>query len=405
MITTIAKAVKHSVRINPVGSSVAQVREKSCGGCSSCGPTKSLSNFPTDIEDLMKLMPSKKGLQNMGHKANFRPNIVQRDLRKEWLRGGRTHGSELEKNWKKTPATYSENEAFKEASRCIKCVDAPCQKGCPTAIDIRSFIQSMTNRNWYGAAKTIFSDNPLALSCGSLCSVESLCASTCTLGEDIYGPIQIGRLQEFACSVFMKSGVPQMRDPSIKENYDEKIALIGCGPASMSAATYMARLGYNNVHIIEKENIGGGLVATEIPAQRQPWEYTKWEVDQLKNLGVEILYNTPFKGDFEELKRKGYKAIFLGNGFQSPKLEPTINSENVEDSKTFLRRICWGTKPEMEPLKNVQLPKLSGHVLVLGFGDSALDCVNAAFRCGAERVTCAFRRGMSDKRATESAFF
>jgi dihydropyrimidine dehydrogenase (NADP+) len=154
----------------------------------------------------------------------------------------------------------------------MKCADSPCQKACSVGIDIRSFIYQIQNQNYYGAAKTIFSDNPLGLSCGGLCPVSELCASTCNAYWLEGGTIQIGKLQEFACKVFKEMRVKQIRDPNLKpldhRVANTKIALIGAGSASLSCAAFLGRLGYNNVHIFEKYNYGGGLVSREIPANR-----------------------------------------------------------------------------------------------------------------------------------------
>jgi dihydropyrimidine dehydrogenase (NADP+) len=161
----------------------------------------------------------------------------------------------LKDNWVRSPHNrlYTEKEAIAEATRCFKCADSPCQKACSTGIDIRSFIYQIQNKNYYGAAKTILSDNPLGLSCGALCPVSELCASVCNAHWLEGGTINIGKLQEFACKVFKEMRVKQIRDPNmpkeLPESYKTKIALIGCGPASISCATYLARLGYSNIHI------------------------------------------------------------------------------------------------------------------------------------------------------------
>lgn len=98
-------------------------------------------------------------------------------------------------------------EAVREANRCLKCNDAPCQKGCSTSIDIKTFIYNIQNKNWYGAAKVIFSDNPLGLTCGQLCPISELCARNCNVAETEQGAIKINRLQEIACRIFKEMGV------------------------------------------------------------------------------------------------------------------------------------------------------------------------------------------------------
>nr|CAD7202496.1 unnamed protein product [Timema douglasi] len=156
--------------------------------------------------------------------------------------------------------TLSERGALREAARCLKCADAPCQKSCPTQLDIKSFITSIANKNYYGAAKAILSDNPLGLTCGMVCPTSDLCVGGCNLAAVEEGPINIGGLQHFAVEVFKQMRIPQIRPPHIKPiEYPFKLALIGCGPASLSCATFLARLGYLDITIFEKENFIGGL--------------------------------------------------------------------------------------------------------------------------------------------------
>ena len=184
------------------------------------------------------------------HKIKFK-RIPPQDLRNNWIR---SHHNRI----------YTEKEAMAEAMRCMKCADSPCQKACSVGIDIRSFIYQIQNQNYYGAAKIIFSDNPLGLSCGGLCPVSELCASTCNAYWLEGGTIEIGKLQEFACKVFKEMKVKQIRDPNLPpldpRVANTKIALIGAGSASLSCAAFLARLGYNNVHIYERHDYGGGLV-------------------------------------------------------------------------------------------------------------------------------------------------
>jgi dihydropyrimidine dehydrogenase (NADP+) len=157
-----------------------------------------------------------------------------------------------------------------------QCADAPCEKSCPTQIDVKSFISSISTKNYYGAAKAIFSDNPLGLSCGMVCPTSDLCVGGCNLAASEEGPINIGGLQHFATDMFAKMGVAQTRDPNgipthkLPASYKAPIALVGCGPASISCATFLARLGYSNITIYERDAWVGGLSTSEIPGFRLP---------------------------------------------------------------------------------------------------------------------------------------
>lgn len=314
-------------------------------------------------------------------------------------------------DWSRDLEVMTEQDAVREAQRCLKCTDAPCQKGCSTSIDIKTFIYNIQNRNWYGAAKTILSDNPLGLSCGMLCPISELCARNCNVSHTELGAIKINRLQEFAVRVFKEMGVPQIRDPNLPKDlpksYQAPIALIGAGSASLSCATFLGRMGYDNVHIFEKSSYGGGLISSEIPENRVPYNESKWEVQLVEQLGVKIHYGKTLGKEFtvESLKSEGYQAIFVGTGLPEPNkaLGEIYDAPNVWNSKTFLPEVCHASKPGIVSEK-VKQPKLKGHVVVLGIGDTALDCARSAFRCGAERVSVCFRRGWSDFRANDEIF-
>ena len=310
---------------------------------------------------------------------------------------------------------YTEKEAIAEASRCFKCADSPCRKSCSTGIDIRSFIYQIENKNYYGAAKTILSDNPLGLSCGALCPITELCASTCNAHWLEGGVINIGRLQEFACKIFKEMKVSQIRNPSVdftklNKAYTTKVAIIGCGAASISCANYLARMGYSNIHVYEKKSFGGGLVADEIPPNRTNWEDLSWEISLMEDIGVKVHYNKEFGKDItmESLKNEGFEYFFFGVGYDSAKMplgKDIYMIPNVYNSKVFLPNVCTNTKVGMKKEKiEKNLFKLSGHVIVLGIGDTALDCARSAIRMGASRVSVIFRRGFDDLRANDEIF-
>ena len=178
-------------------------------------------------------------------------------------------------------------------------------------------------KNYYGAAKYIFSDNPLGLTCGMVCPTSDLCVGGCNLYDSEDGPINIGGLQQFATETFKKMNIPQIRDPSLTpldklpDSYKQKIALIGAGPASISCGTFLARLGYQNVTIFEKEDFVGGLSSTEIPSFRLPFHAVDFEVKQMLDLGVKIQTSTALGKDgftIEKLKKDGYELVFVGCG-------------------------------------------------------------------------------------------
>ncbi|XP_072366669.1 dihydropyrimidine dehydrogenase [NADP(+)]-like isoform X2 [Scyliorhinus torazame] len=295
--------------------------------------------------------------------------------------------------------------------RCLKCADAPCQKSCPTNLDIKSFITSIANKNYYGAAKTILSDNPLGLTCGMVCPTSDLCVGGCNLHASEEGAINIGGLQQFATEVFKEMKIPQTRNPSLPPpgelpaGFHAKIALIGCGPASISCASFLARLGYSDITIFEKQGYFGGLSTSEIPQFRLPFDVVKFEIKLMKDLGVKIAVGKGLGIDgmtLESLTQDGYKAVFIGIGLPEPKRDHIFEGLTVEHgfytSKDFLPLVSKASKPGMCACQS-SLPSLHGTALILGAGDTAFDCATSALRCGARRVFVVFRKGFTNIRA------
>ncbi len=380
---------------------------------------KSITNFDQKlIKDIIEVAP-------VTNHISIIPTSERIEHRHENKFKNKRCGSNLKDDWTRNNFNrlYTEKEAIAEASRCFKCADSPCQKSCSTGIDIRMFIYQIQNKNYYGAAKTILSDNPLGLSCGALCPVSELCASTCNAHWLEGGTINIGKLQEFACKMFKEMRVKQIKNPNLPNNlpasFNEKIALIGCGPASISCASFLARMGYKNVHVFERKPYAGGLVASEIPPMRTNWSDLEWEISLMTDLGVKIFYDKEFGKNlqYEDLKKDGYEFIFFGLGFDKAKMP--LGSDiymlpNVFNSKNFLPNVCENVKEGMvsvdeKDIKNSssikeKLFKVHGHVMVLGIGDTALDCARSALRLGADRVSVVFRRGFDDLRANEEIF-
>ncbi|KAJ6252976.1 dihydropyrimidine dehydrogenase [NADP(+)] [Anaeramoeba flamelloides] len=339
------------------------------------------------------------------------PTSVNRVEKIKWKRNIPCKGCEKSFDFKDIKhTTLTEKEAVKEARRCLKCADAPCTKGCPTSIDIKNFIQCISSRNYYGAAKTILSDNPVGLSCGMVCPISTLCQGNCNLTNE--EPINISGLQTFALERFRQMQIPQIMDPKIDpkklpESYSTKIALVGCGPSSICAATYLARMGYKDITIFEKNSYPGGISSNEIPSFRLPFDAIKWEVSLMEDLGVKVKYNTPLEKNgmtINKLKEDGFKAVFVGIGLPEPHVIPAFEGLTEENgfftSKEFLPRVSLSSKKGI--IENLtELPNLSGHTLVLGAGDTSIDCALSAFRCGAKRVSLCFRKSTDDMRAVE----
>ncbi|CAF3272577.1 unnamed protein product [Rotaria socialis] len=372
-----------------------------------------LSKDPPDIESLLLLNPRTKPF------ANSRPSVQTLQEKKHWKRNDEHSCAtgctkDLSRNFLDVKhTTLSERGALREAARCLKCADAPCQKSCPTSIDIKSFITSISNKNYYGAAKAILSDNPLGLTCGMVCPTSDLCVGGCNLHASEEGAINIGGLQQFAVDIFKSMHIPAIRDPSsegvpLNEKYSSKIALIGCGPASISCATFLGRLGYSDLTIFEKQDFLGGLSSSEIPQYRLPFDTVNFEIELMKDLGVKIIPNKPLTTENDGLTIKnllnehGFKAVFLGIGLPNPNIDPIFKdltkAEGFYTSKNFLPLIAKSSKAGMCACKSA-LPVMSGNVIVLGAGDTAMDCATSAIRCGATKVFVCFRKGFNQMRA------
>ncbi|KAL7065158.1 hypothetical protein AAHC03_04392 [Spirometra sp. Aus1] len=385
-----------------------------CGGCRhlSANHQKQLSQDSEKVQRILQLQP------RVSVSATVRPTLETRKDKKWWKRNADKDESAIPpvhfdfSDIKHT--TLSERGALREASRCLRCADAPCQHSCPTQLDVKAFIHNISKRNYYGAASVILSDNPVGLTCGMVCPTSDLCAGGCNLAATEEGAINIGGLQQFAVEAFARMSIPQILDPKIAARtkddpiYDQKIALVGCGPASISCANYLARLGYRNVHIFEKSTKEGGLSTTEIPQFRLPGSAVNFELQMMKDLGVKVFTDHPFTTEnhtnavtIKKLRDQGYKAIFLGLGFpnaHSTSVFAGLTPENgYLTSKDFLPRVCAASKNcAASSCAKSKLPDLSGaRVLVLGAGDTAFDCATSALRCGAKRVTVSFRKGFT----------
>jgi len=234
----------------------------------------------------------------------------------------------------------------------------------------------------------------------------------CNLAATEEGAINIGGLQHFAVERFMAMRVPQMRDPALPApsdmpaSFKQKVAIVGAGPAGLSCANFLGRLGYTDITVYEKEEAPGGLSTTEIPQYRLPFDAVLFETRLCKDLGVKFEYGKALGTsslNLSDLTSK-FDAVFLGFGLPSAKktemFEGITPEQGLYTSKDFLPLVAKASKPGMCACKS-QLPEVGRHVVVLGAGDTAFDCATSAFRCGAKRVTIVFRRNWSDMRAVE----
>ena len=291
----------------------------------------------------------------------------------------------------KQPKQPTESEIVQEAHRCIFCYDAPCNKCCPSNLDVREFVHAASVRNWYYAAKVIMNQNPMPLSTSCLCSIEDTCSGGCNLNNTVEGPIKTSLIQQFAVRKFREYNIK----PIPGKDNGHKVAIVGSGPAGISCAVFLRRLGFQTT-IFEKDSFAGGLLMSELIPTRLPAEDVEFEVKMAKDMGVEFRLNTEFGKDvtLESLEKEGYEATFLAFG-RPEEIVPDFPCQGAKTSKDFLREICEALKIK----KDGKLPDFTGKkVLVLGAGDTAMDCANAASRLGGN-VTVAFRKDFKGMRA------
>lgn len=274
------------------------------------------------------------------------------------------------------------NAAAIEADRCLYCYDAPCTHACPTHIDIPRFIKKIASQNLRGSAETIFSSNLLGATCARVCPVQELCEGACVLGSD-HKPIAIGRLQRYS----MDYARAHQSYPTVKAApTGRSIAVIGAGPAGLSCAGQLALLGHK-VTIFEKRDNPGGLSTYGIIALREPMEIALEETRMIESLGVQIKTGIEFGKDVSLLAlQQSYDAVVLSVGLgRTPGLgiegeEAIIDGlEFIEASKTGATNLHVGQ-----------------NVVVIGAGNTAIDCATIAKRLGAERVTMVYRRTESE---------
>jgi len=270
------------------------------------------------------------------------------------------------------------NAAAVEADRCLFCYDAPCTHACPTHIDIPRFIKKIATGNLKGSANAIFASNLLGATCSRVCPVQELCEGACVLGTD-HKPIAIGRLQRYAMDHAYATG----NFPAVNAApTGRKIAVIGAGPAGLSCAGELARLGHA-VTIFEQRELPGGLSTYGIIALREPVDVALAEIRMIERMGVEVKTCVAFGTDLSlSALQAEFEAIVLGVGLgKTPGLgiegeEAILDGlEFIEASKTGEDTLQVGRK-----------------VIVIGAGNTAVDCATIAKRLGAEQVTMIYRR-------------
>ena len=281
----------------------------------------------------------------------------------------------------------SKNEARTEANRCLYCFDAPCIKACPTGIDVPTFIRKISTDNTTGAAVTILSANLMGATCARVCPVEELCEGACVLNEENRKPIEIGRLQRYATDHLYDKGVMPFQ-PAPRNG--KRVAVVGAGPAGLTCAGELAKLGYQTT-VFEKNALPGGLSTYGIVVMREPIRVALEEVAFVEKLGVEIRTGVEVGKDINANDLGEYDAVFLGAGLGGvPDLHiPGEDLAGVTEALSFIAETKLAEKEGLEHFQDLPVGK---RVAVIGAGNTAIDATTIAKRLGAERVTLVYRR-------------
>ena len=294
-------------------------------------------------------------------------------------------------NFKEVTLGYTAEEAIKEAGRCLNCKNKPCTTGCPVNVRIPEFIAKVAEGNFEEAYDIIKSTNSLPAVCGRVCPQENQCEGKCVRG--IKGePVGIGRLERF-CADYMMEKRKTAEKPAPNGH---KVAVVGAGPSSLTAAGDLAKLGYE-VTVYEAFHTAGGVLMYGIPEFRLPKEIVRKEIKSLEDLGVKIMTNMVIGKvlSIDELIDMGNEAIFIGSGAGLPRFMG-IEGENlvgVYSANEYLTRINL-----MKAYKDgYETPILnSKSVAVVGGGNVAMDSARSARRMGAEKVYVVYRRSMEE---------
>ena len=293
------------------------------------------------------------------------------------------------KNFKEVALGYTMEMALDEAERCLNCKNMPCVSGCPVNIAIPDFIRKICEKDFDGAYDIISASSSLPAVCGRVCPQERQCESKCVRG--IKGePVGIGRLERFVADWHNEHSTAEVKKP---EPNGHKVAIIGAGPAGLTCAGDLAKMGYE-VTVFEALHLAGGVLVYGIPEFRLPKDIVQKEIDGLKALGVTICTNTVIGRTItvDELFEQGYEALFIGSGAGLPRFMG-INGENLKgvySANEFLTRTNLMKAYKEDSDTPIQHAK---NVAVVGGGNVAMDAARCAKRLGAENVYIVYRRG------------
>ena len=299
------------------------------------------------------------------------------------------------RNFNEVALGYSLEQAKEEVSRCIQCPKRNCVDGCPVGVDIPDFIKAIGEDNMPEAVRILKSKNSLPGICGRVCPQETQCESTCSLAKK-GAPIAIGRLERFVAD-WERANMPKANAPSAPAPSGKRVAVVGSGPAGLTTAADLAKLGHS-VTIFEALHIAGGVLMYGIPEFRLPKEIVQAEVDYVTSLGVKIELDSVVGKlvTIDELLGNGYQAIFLGTGAGLPMFMniPGENLNGIYSANEFLTRVNL-MKAYRFPEYDTPV-KIGKRVAVIGGGNVAMDSARCALRLGADEIYIVYRRSEAE---------
>jgi glutamate synthase (NADPH/NADH) small chain len=296
------------------------------------------------------------------------------------------------RNFNEVALGYSLEQAKEEASRCIQCPKPHCIDGCPVEVDIPGFIRAISDGDMPEAVRILKDKNSLPGICGRVCPQETQCEQTCSLAKK-GAPIAIGRLERYVAD-WERANMQSMNSPLAQPTpTGKRVAVVGSGPAGLTTAADLVKLGHS-VALFEALHVAGGVLMYGIPEFRLPKDIVQTEVDYVTSLGVELQLDSVVGKlmTIDELLNNGYDAVFLGTGAGLPMFLniPGENLNGIYSANEFLTRVNL-MKAYRFPEYDTPV-KVGKRVAVIGGGNVAMDSARCALRLGAEEVYIVYRR-------------
>ena len=415
----------------PTDVSLNTIMVDGTGMCGACritvgGKTKfvcvdgpEFDGHQVDFDEMLKRMGAFKEIEvEEIHKLDHKPDICEavkpaddrsaqwrEELRKNMKPKERTliprvHMNELDPEYRshsrkeEVNLGLNEEQALTEAKRCLDCANPSCMEGCPVGINIPTFIKNIERGEFLEAARVLKQTSALPAVCGRVCPQEKQCESKCIHLKMGHEAVAIGYLERFAADYERESG--QISVPEIAEKKGIKVAVVGSGPAGLSFAGDMAKMGYD-VTVFEALHEIGGVLKYGIPEFRLPNKIVDVEIDNLSKMGVEFVKDCIIGKtvSVEDLEKEGFKGVFVASGAGLPNFMniPGENSINIMSSNEYLTRVNLMDAASEDSDTPVTFGK---RVAVIGGGNTAMDSVRTARRLGAEKAMIIYRRSEAE---------